>query len=187
MMKKLAPLAALCLTLLAAAAVPAHAQSGFALKAGYLFNSSVVNGARTDSLPSANGFGVGVEYVLPMGIGLGASAYTEGGLSDFNLDNGSAVFLAEANYFLRLPMLPVSPYAGVHAGLGRYSRDELVGGTPMKVRDSRDQLGYQLGMRFQATPMLGIDAQWRRVSNSAAADQDGRLERSQVLLGVTLF
>ena len=53
--------------------------------------------------------------------------------------------------------------------------------------DSRSQLGYQFGLRFQPTPMLGVDAQWRHMSTSTAAGQSGRFERNQVLLGITLF
>lgn len=182
MMKKLS----LLLPLLLLAAAPAAAQSGFALKGHYLYNSEAIQG--TDSLPSANGFSVGAELVLPLGIGIGVSGHTAGGVDEFEVETESLVVVAEANYFLDLPFVPVSPYVGVHAGMGHYSRSDVGGDRDHKLQDTeRSQLGYQAGVRVQLTPLLGLDAQWRRVSASTSAGQDGRLERNQVLLGVTLF
>ncbi len=165
----------------------ARAQKGFALKGHYLFNESSVSTERTDTFPDANGFGVGAEFVLPLGIGVGVSGYTSGGVSDFEVETSSLTVLAEANYFLRLPLLPVAPYAGVHAGLGRYSKDDLNDPQRPTIKDSRTQLGFQAGVRVQLGSFLGLDAQYRRVSTSAAEDQEGSLERNQYLLGVTLF
>ena len=48
--------------------------------------------------------------------------------SDFDISEGSLVMLAEANYFLNLPALPITPYAGLHVGLGTYSLDDVDAG-----------------------------------------------------------
>jgi len=73
--------------------VPAlQAQSGPALKASYVFNQSKVDDARSsgfDDVPSPDGFSVGAEFVLPMGIGIGATAYTEGKATDVNTRSSS--------------------------------------------------------------------------------------------------
>ena len=173
--------------------VPAlQAQSGPALKASYVFNQSKVDDARSsgfDDVPSPDGFSVGAEFVLPMGIGIGATAYTEGKATDVNTRSSSFAVVAEANYFAKLPVIPIRPYAGVHAGIGRYTIEDLSGGAPTspKIKDSRTQLGYQAGLRWQLTSMVGIDAQYRHVSDAASKDQSPDLERNQVLVGVTLF
>ena len=165
---------------------PAAAQSGFALKGSYIYNRAAVEDAQESrQIPSASGYGVGLEFVLPMGVGLGVSGYTGGKLSEFDQDASSFTVLAEANYFLKLPLLPLAPYAGVHAGLGRYSRHDVQ--NPELQDDNLRQLGYQLGLRFQITPLVGLDAQYRRVSTSLQADQDRDFSRDQVLVGVTLF
>ncbi len=171
----------LCLGIVA----PAAAQSGFALKGHYLYNSSAAGGIR--SQPSAsNGVGIGVELVLPLGVGVGVSAYRARGGVEPGEEAGTTVFLAEANYFLRLP-LGLSPYVGVHAGLDtRLRRDPEDPGRGF-FKDSRSQLGYQAGLRLQPISLIGLDLQYRRMSTSAALDQGTRLERGQVLIGVTLF
>jgi opacity protein-like surface antigen len=171
--------------LLAAASAPLQAQQGFALKGHYLFNSSRVKG--TDSIPAHDGFSVGAEYVLPLGIGVGISGYTTGDVTSANRRTTEYGVLAEANYFLKLPIIPVSPYAGINAGLGSYRVNDISTSTRPEIKDSRAQLGWQVGARLQLTHMLGIDAQYRRVSQSASDEQDARLERNQVLVGVTLF
>jgi opacity protein-like surface antigen len=172
--------------LLGLAAVPATAQSGFALKGHYIINSTAADEAReTRQLPDADAFGLGAEFVLPFGIGVGISGYTAE--TDGELASSEFTILGEANYFFSLPVLPISPYAGIHAGLGVLDRDD-VSDPSLEIQDkSRSQLGYQLGVRFQLTQLIGLDAQWRRMSTSADEDQDDRLERDQVLLGVTLF
>lgn len=175
---------ALSAGLLMLGAVPGAAQQGFALKGHFLYNSSAREGAR-EEVPAANGISLGAEVVLPLGLGLGISGYAAGGGDRFFNDNGSTLTaLAEANYFLKLPLIPIAPYAGVHAGLGRItSRD-----TSELLRDrTLSQLGFQLGVRIQPISLLGFDAQYRRVSNSAAEGQSGSLERNQFLLGITLF
>ena len=182
MMRKTIPfLAAAALALSAGAA---EAQSGFALKGHYLFNASDLE--NDQQTPAADGFSLGAELVLPMGIGVGVTAYATGEATEFERESTSFGFLAEANYFLDLPLLPITPYAGLHGGLGRYTVDELGDADP-EFEDSRTQLGWQLGARWQVNPLIGIDAQYRRVSESAAESQGGDLERDQVLVGVTLF
>ncbi|MBV9772977.1 MAG: outer membrane beta-barrel protein [Gemmatimonadetes bacterium] len=174
--------------LLLGVATSARAQGGFALKGHYIFNSSSINDRKTDTIPDANGFSIGAEMVLPMGIGVGVSGYTSTGKTDNDAAETKAfTVLGEANYFLKLPLLPVAPYAGVHAGLGRYTKDDLRDPQRPSIKDSRTQLGYQLGVRVQLSSLLGLDAQYRRVSTSAAESQEGSLERNQYLVGVTLF
>lgn len=182
-MKRAIQLAVLGLGLLAA---PAAAQDGFALKGGAVFNRSTVDDeGRNLSLSEAAGWNLGAEIVLPLGLGVGISGYTSGSPDDFDASQGSLVVLGEANYFLRLPFLPVAPYAGVHVGLGTYTLDDVED----RVRPEVDfgDLGYQLGVRFQPTAVLGIDAQFRRVSGSLAGQQDASFDTNQVLLGITLF
>ena len=165
----------------------AEAQSGFALKGHYIINSSAAEEAQeSQQLPDADAFGLGAELVLPMGLGVGISGYTAES-DEAGLENSEFTVLGELNYFLSLPMLPISPYAGVHAGLGVLDQ-ESVSDPDLEIQDqNRSQLGYQLGVRVQLSSLIGLDAQWRRMSTSAADDQDDRLERDQVLLGVTLF
>jgi len=168
-----------------AAAAPLQAQSGFALKGHYLYNENTARNSDRD-IPNEDGFSLGAELVLPFSIGVGVSAYTNGRAREADLETQSFGVLAEANYFLDLPLLPITPYAGVHAGLGRYSYDELGDADP-EIDDDRTQLGFQLGLRWQLTSLLGLDAQYRRVSDSASDSQSPDLDRNQVLVGVTLF
>lgn len=169
-------------------AVPSSlfAQQGPALKLGALFNQTRVEDERQDLRPSdATGWSVGAEYVLPLGLGVGLSAFTAGSPDEFSLAEGSLVVLGEANYFIRLPLLPLSPYAGFHVGLGTYALED-VENRPRSEVDFGD-LGYQLGVRFQPTSLLGLDAQYRRVSGHVAHEQGVELESGQWILGVTLF
>lgn len=171
----------------AAWAGPAAAQSGFALKGGLVFNSSQVQGDRSDlELADAAGFQLGAEVVLPSGLGVGISGYTAGAPADFSLSEGSIVFLADANYFLELPLLPVTPYGGVHVGLGTFELSDIEEGTARPTVDFGDR-GWQVGLRFQPVAFLGVDAQYRRVSGSLRGTQDSSFETKQFLIGVTLF
>jgi len=176
---------ALGAALVFAAAVPATAQQGFALKGGLVFNKQSVEGVnRPEDVPAANGFGVGVEYVLPGGLGLGVSGYTAGTPKDFSTSEGTVNFLAEANYFLRLPLLPVAPYVGLNMGLG----SSTLGDAPdLRPEVKFGDVGFQFGVRFQPLPLLGLDAQYRRVRGSVANAQDATFDANQVLVGVTLF
>jgi opacity protein-like surface antigen len=179
--------------LAAFAAAPAlHAQSGLALKGSYVFNQSKISDARQsdfNQVPSPDGFSIGAEYVLPMGIGIGASAYTEGRATNVDARTTSFAVIGEANYFARLPMIPLRPYVGVHAGLGRYTIQDVSGGTTdgPRIEDSRTDLGYQLGVRWQVSQLLGIDGQYRHVSDASSDNQSPDLERNQFLLGITVF
>ena len=168
-----------------------RAQSGPALKAHYVFNQSKVDDARGsgfNDVPSPDGFSVGAEFVLPMGIGIGATAYTEGKATDVDTRTSSFAVVAEANYFLKLPVVPLRPYAGVHAGVGRYTIEDVSSGSASPaIKDNRTQLGYQVGVRWQLTSMVGLDGQFRHVSDSASEDQSPDLERNQFLFGITLF
>lgn len=172
---------------LAAGSAPLAAQSGFALKGHYLYNEVTARGAEEDrEIPSEDGFSLGAELMLPFSIGVGVSAYANGRAREADLETQSFGVLAEANYFFDLPILPITPYAGLHAGLGRYTYED-VGSADPAIKDSRTQLGFQLGLRWQLTSMFGLDAQYRRVSDSASDDQSPDLNRNQVLVGVTLF
>lgn len=174
------------LALGAAGAVPVAAQSGFALKGSAVFNSSSVETSGTDlDLDDSRGFNVGAEFVLPMGVGVGVSGYTAGSPNDFDTSEGSLIMLGELNYFFNLPLLPITPYAGVHVGLGSYDLADVQGRVTPDV-DFGDR-GWQVGLRFQPIPLIGIDAQYRRVSGSLEEGQDSEFETNQVLLGITLF
>jgi hypothetical protein len=171
--------------LTAAAGVPAVAQSGFALKASHIYNHVQSKGAT--EVNGASGFGVGAEYVLPIvGLGVGVSAYTVGRPGEFNFENSTVNAVAEANYFFKLPLIPVAPYAGVHTGLGQFALgdNDRIDARP---RDGWRQVGFQAGVRVQLISLLGVDAQFRRVSSSLAAGQGDELSRNQVLVGITLF
>lgn len=172
--------------LLGAGAPPAQAQDGFALKGSAVLNRSSLDDQGSQlRLSDAAGWSLGAEVVLPLGLGVGISGYTSGSPDAFDTSQGSLVVLGEANYFLRLPMLPVAPYAGVHVGLGTYTLDEVAAGERPEV-DFGD-LGYQFGVRFQPTTLLGVDAQFRRISGSLAGQQDATFESNQLLIGITLF
>lgn len=165
---------------------PAAAQSGFALKGGLVFNSSSVEGDRSDlQMSDAAGFHLGAEYVAGS-IGLGVSGYTSGAPGNFDSSNGSLLFLGELNYFVNIPLLPITPYGGAHVGLGSYDLSDFEEGTARPEVDFGDR-GWQLGVRFQPISVIGIDAQYRRVSGSLRGAQDTSFETSQFLIGVTLF
>ncbi len=183
-MRKTIPLIAAAAALLASGGT-AQAQSGFALKGHYLFNASDVENRETQT-PVADGFSIGAEFVLPFSVGVGVTAYTTGKATEVDRESTSFGVLAEANYFIDIPLLPVAPYVGVHGGLGQYTIEDAGAADP-EFQDSRTQLGWQVGARFQLTQMIGLDAQYRRVSESASEDQGGDLERNQVLVGITLF
>lgn len=181
---------ALAAALLGVSASPLSAQQGFALKGFYILNATTAEeGSRENELPTEDGYGLGVEMVLPFGLGLGVSGYTAGETDEFDMETTELTVIGEANYFLDLPLLPVSPYAGVHAGLGVLAREDLRNPSQeIDIEDkTRSQLGFQVGVRFQPISLFGVDAQWRRMSTSATENQGGRLERDQFLIGITLF
>ena len=174
--------------LFGAAAAPTAAQSGFALKGHYIVNATEAEAAREDrSIPDDNGLGLGLEVVLPFGLGLGVSGYTADEAGELDTKSTEVMLLAEANYFVNIPLLPISPYVGLHGGLGILSGDVLDNPNIELQDKTRSTVGFQVGLRFQPTSIIGVDAQFRRMSTSAAAGQDESLERNQVLLGITLF
>lgn len=173
------------LAILLATPLSGAAQDGFALKLGAAFNSSQVEDRQSGlRLSDAAGWNIGAEYLLPGGIALGLSGYTAGSPQAFDFSEGSLVFLADANYFFFLPMLPVTPYAGLNLGLGSHRLSELDSARP-KV-DFGDS-GYQVGVRLQATRHLGVDVQYRRVSGTVGDDQSSAFDRDQFILSVALF
>ena len=173
-------------------AIPAAlAQDGFSLKGHLVYNASVteteVDRGTADEYV---GFNVGAEYVLPFGLGFGVSGYTGGDPRD--TDAGSVfMVLGEANYFAQLPipLLPItiSPYVGVHTGLGTFSWDTRSDDLEQRPELSAADLGWQFGVRLQITRMFGVDAQYRRMSATSEGTQAGGFEADQILIGVTLF
>jgi opacity protein-like surface antigen len=183
---------ALALTAPILAPVPAAAQSGFGLKAHLVYNASTAQTFRDEPDSSLGsdfaGFNLGAEYMLPMGLGLGLTGTASGDPRD---TDRATVFmvLAEANYYLDIPVLPVRPFLGAHIGLGSWSwdvRDELVGEDGFSDLE-RAKLGWQLGVRVGLPGPLSIEAMYRRMSASAKQAQDPGFEADQVLLGVRLF
>ena len=172
---------------LSTAVEAANAQSGFALKGHYIVNTSTAEIAEEErQIPEADGFGIGAELVLPFGLGIGVSGFAADETISGDVETAELTVLGEANYFLRLGSIPIRPYVGIHAGLGRLSRDDPPSG--LEIADkTRTQFGVQVGGRLQLTSLIGIDAQWRRMSTSAEETQDESFEREQVLIGVTLF
>jgi len=166
-------------------AAPLVSQQGFSLKGHYIYNYSSIEGA--DTIPSAQGFGIGAEYVLANRLGLGGSIYTAGSVGDFDIETSTVTLLGEANYFFQLPLLPVSPYVGVHAGFGSFTREGVEAGDRPQTDDFGARIGYQGGVRVQLLPFLGLDAQLRRMSSFIGDDQVADFEQTQLLVGVALF
>jgi hypothetical protein len=165
-------------------AAPLVAQQGFSLKGHYIYNYSTVEGA--DTIPSAQGFGIGAEYVMANRLGVGASLYTAGSVGDFDVETSTVTLLGEANYFFRLPVLPISPYVGIHAGFGSFTYEGVQDGDRPETDDLGARIGYQGGIRVQLTQLFGLDAQLRRMS-SFVSEGVGDFEQTQLLVGVTLF
>lgn len=181
-MRKTLPL--LVAAALALSANAAEAQSGFALKGHLLINASDAE----QEEPAVDGISAGAEFVLPFNLGVGVTAYAGVAARDVDTETTAFGVLAEANYFFDLPVVPIKPYVGVHGGLGQYTIADLSDNPDAPdFEDSGTQLGWQVGARLQLTSMLGLDAQYRHVSESAADTQDADLERNQILFGVTLF
>jgi hypothetical protein len=180
--------AALAMTLFVVA--PVSAQSGFGLKGHVVYNASTAQTFQDDRDRSAAGdfvgFNVGAEYVLPFGVGIGATGYASGDPRD---TDRATVFmvLAEANYVLDLPGVPVSPFAGAHVGVGSWSwsvRDEVMG---EGIGDlDRARFGWQLGLRVRLLPGLSLEGLYRRMSAEAEDAQQPGFESDQVLLGIRI-
>lgn len=170
----------------------AAAQSGFGLKGHLVYNASTAQTFRDNpdtSLGSDfSGFSLAGEYLIPFGLGIGLSGTASGDPRD---TDRATVFmlLAEANYYLDLPVLPVQPFAGVHVGIGSWSwdvRDEVVGGDGFSDLERAD-FGWQVGVRITLFGPLSIEGMFRRMSASAEQEQDPGFESDQVLLGVRIF
>jgi hypothetical protein len=170
----------------------ASAQSGFGLKAHLVYNASTAQTFRDEPDSSLGsdfaGFNLAGEFMLPFNLGIGIAGTASGDPRD---TDRATVFmvLAEANYYLDLPALPIRPFVGAHIGLGSWSwdvRDELVGEDGFSDLE-RAKLGWQLGVRVNLPGPLAIEGMYRRMSASAAEAQDPGFESNQVLLGIRLF
>jgi hypothetical protein len=168
------------------------AQSGFGLKAHLVYNASTAQTFRDEPDSSLGsdfaGFSLGGEYMLPFSLGLGITGTASGDPRD---TDRATVFmvLAEANYYLDIPALPIRPFVGAHIGLGSWSwdvRDELVEGDGFSDLE-RAKLGWQLGVRVDLPGPLSIEGMYRRMSASAKQAQDPGFESNQVLVGIRLF
>lgn len=174
------------------APAPASAQTGFGLKAHLVYNASTAQTFRDEPDSSLGGdfagFNLGGEYMFPFGLGLGVTGTASGDPRD---TDRATVFmlLADANYYMDLPALPIRPFLGAHIGLGSWSwdvRDELVGEDGFSNID-RAKLGWQLGVRVRLPGPVSLEAMYRRMSASAKEAQDPGFEADQVLLGVRIF
>lgn len=172
-------------------AAPAAAQTGLGLKAHLVYNASTARTFQDDrdrtSAGDFVGFNLGAEYLLPFGVAVGVSGYASGDPRD---TDRATVFmvLAEANYHVELPMLPITPFAGAHIGLGTFSwdvRDEALNGDFGDL--DRARLGWQLGLRVRLLRGLAVEGQYRRLSARAESSLNPGFEADQVLLGVRLF
>lgn len=175
-------LAALALAVLAA--VPADAQ--LKLRGNYVYNRASVDAQSARLNQPKQGYGAGLDVILPGGLGIGLSGYTSGRASGFESATSQVVVLGEANYFLRLP-LRITPYAGIHSSLGAFTGEYFKDPHLPGFEDDLGGLGYQAGVRFQPFGPLGLDVQWRRLSAHAASVQHPSFQREQILLGLTLF
>jgi len=183
---------AAALILLSASAATAQGRGGsssfvggFKLEGNLHFNRSAIDNPG-DVRQDEHAYGVGIEFVRSS-LGVGLYGYSIGRAGSFNADTTQVVVVAEANYYIPIPGLRVAPYAGVHTGLGTFDRSYFDDLYLPGFEDGLDELGYQVGVRFKPFPLIGVDAQWRHQSESAATAQGGFLERNQVLVGVVLF
>lgn len=172
-------------------AAPVSAQTGFGLKGHLVYNASTAQTFQSDPDASAAGefvgFNLGAEYVLPVGLALGVTGYTSGDPRD---TDRATVFmvLGEANYYLDLPVLPVSPFVGAHVGLGTWAwdvRSEVLGEDLGDL--DRAELGWQLGVRLSLARGLAVEAMYRRLSATAEAELNPGFEADQVLIGIRAF
>ncbi len=182
----------LILLLLVATATAAEAQrgnssfvSGIKVKGNLHFNRSSVESVN-DVFEAENAYGAGLEFVGSR-IGVGLYGYTDGRTRAFSADTTVFYVVGEANYYFPIDGLRLAPYAGVHTHLGNFDRSYFKDPHLPRPKDGFGGLGYQIGVRYKPLPIVGIDAQWRRQSDSVWEDQRGFLERNQVLVGVVLF
>jgi hypothetical protein len=176
-------------------AAPAAAQyNGAGAEPGYSFNAGIklrgnlhLNQSATKERPQEeNGYGAGLE-IIGNHIGVGLYGFTHGKTAEFDSESSPVNVVLEANYFVPIERIRVAPYAGIHTGLGVFTKEYFDEPFFPKPQDSFKNLGYQVGVRFKPIPVIGLDAQWRRSSVSVWENQDEMLERNQFMVGITLF
>lgn len=189
------PVRSIVLTLVALFIIPATVIAQGADSRPYSFNSGIKlrgnfhlnqSSASADLNQSENGYGAGLE-IIGHHIGIGLYGFTEGQTGSFSEDETAFSFVFEANYFYPIQRFRIAPYVGAHTGLGTYTKDYFSEPKFPRPQDGFRDLGYQVGIRFKPIPVIGLDAQWRRQSNSTARSQGESLERNQFLVGITLF
>lgn len=161
--------------------------SGLKLKGSYVYNRSSLDTEQKKLTEPSAGWNAGLE-IVGESFGFGLTGFTAGEFADFQADSTSFIVLAEVNYYAPVKVLRLAPYAGVHTGLGTYTTAYFSDPTMPKLQDrSPGSIGFQFGARWQPVSLGSVDVQWRRLSTSAAEAQGSGFERTQVLLGVTLF
>ncbi len=179
-------LLALAVTPLAAEAQrgePSSFVSGFKLRGNVHYNRTAID--NTD-LEARAAYGLGVEFVGRQ-LGVGLYGYSDGSSPAEHTDTTTVFVVAEANFYLAREDSRIAPYIGVHTHLGNFDRSWFDDPSVPKPQDGFDSLGYQIGVRYQPFPIVALDAQWRRQSQSVWDHQNGFLDRNQFLVGVVLF
>lgn len=179
-------LLALAVTPLAAEAQrnePSSFVSGIKVRGNVHFNRTALN---DPGLEARNAYGLGLEFVARQ-VGVGLYGYSDGSSPSAHTDTTTVFVVAEANFYLPMEELRIAPYLGVHTHLGNFDRSWFDDPTVPRPQDGFDSLGYQIGVRYQPFPMVAIDAQWRQQSESVWNEQNGFLDRNQILVGVVLF
>jgi hypothetical protein len=175
--------------------LPAEAQdSGMGAKSSHSFNSGIKLRGNLHFNESAmevraqeeHGYGAGLE-IIGNHIGVALYGFTHGKTAEFDSEQSPVNVVLEANYFLPIERIRLAPYAGIHTGLGAFTKDYFDEPFFPKPRDNFKKLGYQVGVRLKPIPVIGLDAQWRRSSLSVAEGQHELLERNQFMVGITLF
>jgi hypothetical protein len=156
--------------------------SGIKLRGNLHFSESA-----TEARPQEeHGYGVGLE-INGSHIGVALYGFTHGRTAEFDSEQSPVSVVLEANYFLPIERIRLAPYAGIHTGLGVFTKGYFDEPFLPKPRDSFRNLGYQFGVRLKPIPVIGLDAQWRRSSVSVAEGQHELLKRNQFMVGITLF
>jgi hypothetical protein len=164
---------------------PSSFNSGLKLKGGFHLNRSAVEGI-SERPEHENGYGAGIE-IVGKHLGLGVYGYSAGRLSEFDGELTPVIAVAELNYYMPIERIRVAPYFGIHSALGEFTSDFISEPYWPKPQDGPANIGYQAGLRFKPLPLISLDAQWRRQSGFAFETQHESLERTQILVGVTLF
>jgi hypothetical protein len=159
--------------------------SGIKLRGAFHVNRSDVDTKSPDFKQPEAGYGVGFEFTGNR-FGLGMYGYTPGRTDEFESATTQATVVLEANSYFPVERIRLAPYVGAHTGLGVFTKDFFSDPFFPKPLDGLKHLGYQVGVRFKPIPLIGLDVQYRRQSQSAA-DLTPDLERGQVLVGFTLF